>query len=419
MKKIIYILFTFHLSLLTIYAQWYQQYTASSNLLDVSFVNQNTGWASGDGGLIIKTTNGGINWTAQMSGIINRLEGIHAVDSQFVYAVGWFQTILKTTNGGNNWMIIRNGIFGSDPSFFGLYFLNRNTGWMLRNEYVLRTVDGCNTFDSTHINFSYLRDVFFKDASTGVMCTDAAGIFKSTDGGVTWNFITIPLAFEAPDFYKESFIGNTGWVVGAGTNVPGMGPLTWRTTNFGTTWDTIGRVPYPYTHLNYCVFFSSINTGWCGGSYGHVYKTTNSGFNWVEENTQAGTGFVQSMWFYNDSVGWGVGGGGKIIHTTNSGMPVAITQPGNKIPKNFKLMQNYPNPFNSQTTIEFSLPGEGIYKMELYNEIGQLVKEIFNENIKRGNYKISLDASELSSGIYFYVLSSGDIRQSKKLIIIK
>jgi photosystem II stability/assembly factor-like uncharacterized protein len=211
MKKIIYLLLIISLqsAIINLHAQWVQQYTASSNLLDVSFVNQNTGWASGDGGLIIKTTNGGINWTVQISGTTNRLEGIHAVDSQYVYCVGWWQTILKTTNSGINWIAIRNGPQPPPQvgSFYGLYFLNRNTGWMLRNNYILRTTNGGNSFDSSYVIYSYLRDIYFKDYTTGILCGDGSLIMKSTDGGLVWNFVTIPqTTTESHDFYKESFI---------------------------------------------------------------------------------------------------------------------------------------------------------------------------------------------------------------------
>jgi photosystem II stability/assembly factor-like uncharacterized protein len=318
-----FISLTIHIS----HSQWVQQTSGvTSPLYDAHFINQNTGWVCGDNGTIIKTTNGGLNWITQNSGVTNKpLFGIHAVDSQYAYCVGWWQTILKTTNGGNNWIIIRNGPnIAGNGSFFKCFFLNANTGWLLRNNYILRTLNGGQTFDSTQMIYSYTWDIFFKDALTGVLCGDGALIMKSTDGGINWNVITIPLAFEAPNFYRESFIDSIGWIVGAGSNNPAFGPLVWKTTNFGTSWDTISRVSYPYTHENYSVFFSSINTGWCGGTYGHIYKTTNSGFNWQEQNVPI-DGFRGDFWFFNDSIGWAIGGGGRILKTTDGG---SINPPG-------------------------------------------------------------------------------------------
>ncbi|RPI16857.1 MAG: T9SS C-terminal target domain-containing protein [Ignavibacteriae bacterium] len=414
-----YLLFTVCLS----NAQWVVQYNPSTlNLQDVTFINRYTGWACADGGDIVKTTNGGLNWVLQYPGVSGKiLTGIHAVDSQYVYCVGWWQTILKTTNGGTNWLIIRNGQQPPPPvgSFYGIYFLNRTTGWMLRNEYVLRTTNGGNTFDSTHMNYGYLRDIYFKDALTGVMCSDGAGIFKSTDGGIIWNQMIIPQTLtESPDFYKESFKSNIGWVIGRATNTPGLGPNVWRTTNFGTNWDTIGRVPYPYTHENYCVFFSSVNTGWCGGSYGHIFKTTNGGFNWYEQIVLSNN-FRNAFWFYNDSIGWAVGGAGQILKTTNGGTYVSIENISEEIPSQFYLYQNYPNPFNSQTTIEFDIKEKNNYKFIIYNLIGQKIDILLDETLNSGKYKVGYDAGKLSSGVYFYTISSAKYKISRTFILIK
>src|SRR5688572_17416966 len=135
MKKLIYTLIAFTVFHQFTFGQWViQTSTTGVDLLDIEFINQNTGWACGDGGVILKTTNGGINWVQQVSGINNKiLNGIHPVDLNTVYCVGWFQTILKTTNGGTNWQILRNGTVGIDASFFEVFFLNQNKGWLLRN----------------------------------------------------------------------------------------------------------------------------------------------------------------------------------------------------------------------------------------------------------------------------------------------
>ncbi|MGA2669658.1 MAG: YCF48-related protein [Ignavibacteria bacterium] len=432
MKKIIYFLLIFAIFSLfssICYAQWVAQTNPSSNnLLDVSFINRNTGWACGDGGVIIKTTNAGTNWELQNSGVTDKnLFGIHAIDSQYVYCVGWFETILKTTNGGTNWIIIRNGPWGQGASFFGLYFLNRNIGWMLKNFYILRTTDGCNTFDSTLSIFSYLRDIYFKDDLTGILCGDGSLIMKSTDGGVVWNQITIPqTTTESPDFFKESFVGNTGWVVGRGTNTPGLGPNVWTTTNFGTNWDTIGRVPYPYEAENYCVYFSGLSTGWCGGSYGYLFKTPNGGFNWYQQVVPSNY-FRRSMWFYNDSIGWAVGGAGQILYTTTSGQYVGVEKISGEIPKDFHLYQNYPNPFNPSTKIKFDIPNFPLMKgargmsvrLTIYDILGREIATLVNQQLNPGMYEVEWDASNYPSGVYFYKINTESFNQTKRMVLIK
>jgi photosystem II stability/assembly factor-like uncharacterized protein len=403
-------------------SQWVQQVSGtSSNILDVEFINRYTGWTCNHNGEILKTTNGGTNWFQQNSNVQGKiLWGIHPVNESIVYCVGWFQTIIKTTNGGNNWTVIRNGPTGIGASFYELYFINQNTGWLLRDNYILRTTNGCASFDSAYTVYTYLMDIYFKDALTGVLCGDGALIMRSTNGGANWTNIIMPIGTEASDFYKISFVGNTGWVVSrTGANWLG-GYKVYRTLNFGINWDSLCRIPYPIGTENYCVYFSSESTGWCGGSYGHVYKTTNSGFNWIEENTQSNSSFVRSLWFYNDSIGWGVGGGGKIIHTTNSGMPVAIVQLGNESPEEFVLHQNCPNPFNPSTEIKFSIPYSSIVSLKVYNLLGEEIASLINNEYRNsGKYSIKFDGSNIASGVYFYKLEAGLLTSTKKMVLVK
>lgn len=404
-------------------AQWVKQNSGTSSFLnDVSFINSNTGWTCGNGGTILKTTNAGTNWTAQYSGVPNKLlYAIHAVDSNIAYCVGWFETVLKTTNGGANWMALRNGPEGTAKSYFGLYFINPSTGWLLANHYVIRTTNGGMSFDSTYTVYSYLEDVYFRDSMNGVLCGDGSLIMKSTDGGVSWNQITIPLFNgELPDFFKLSFISNTGWIVARGSNNPNLGRLVYKTTNLGASWDTIGRVPYPQGTEAYCVFFSGLNTGWTGGSYGHMYKTTNGGLNWSEQ--LVGGGYKSSIYFVNDNTGWAVGadtGSGLIVYTSSGGQYLSVTQIGTTIPGYFQLYQNYPNPFNNSTAIEFSVPKSDYYKLEIYDLLGRKVRTVFDQFLQPANYKTLFDADNFASGTYFYSLYSANFRVTKKFILIK
>jgi len=91
-------------------------------------------------------------------------------------------------------------------------------------------------------------------------------------------------------------------------------------------------------------------------------------------------------------------------------------------PKYFKLSQNYPNPFNPSTTIKFTIPNsENVLPttLRIYNAIGQQVSELLNKPLSAGIYKLEFDASNLSSGIYFYKLQSGKYVETKKMIILK
>lgn len=81
--------------------------------------------------------------------------------------------------------------------------------------------------------------------------------------------------------------------------------------------------------------------------------------------------------------------------------------------------QNYPNPFNPVTTIEFTLPMREKVRLTLVNSLGQVVKELASSDYPAGKHQITLDASDLSSGIYFYRLQAGSFVDVKKLIVTR
>jgi hypothetical protein len=98
---------------------------------------------------------------------------------------------------------------------------------------------------------------------------------------------------------------------------------------------------------------------------------------------------------------------------------VGIEAVNNEIPNSFVLAQNYPNPFNPATNIKFSVPTAGLVKIAIYDVLGNQVAVIINENLNVGNYKSDFNAYELSSGIYFYKMFSGEFKETKKMILIK
>lgn len=88
-------------------------------------------------------------------------------------------------------------------------------------------------------------------------------------------------------------------------------------------------------------------------------------------------------------------------------------------PTSFALEQNYPNPFNPSTTIKFSIPVETEVHLNVYNALGQEVAEIINSRLKEGYHEVNFEATNLTSGIYFYRLEADKFVDVKKMIIIK
>ncbi|MCF8241755.1 MAG: T9SS type A sorting domain-containing protein [Melioribacteraceae bacterium] len=85
----------------------------------------------------------------------------------------------------------------------------------------------------------------------------------------------------------------------------------------------------------------------------------------------------------------------------------------------YSLAQNYPNPFNPTTNIQFSIPESGLVTLKIYDVLGQEVMNLINQEMNRGVHRIKVDASQLSSGIYFYRLDTGNFTSTKKMLLLK
>ncbi len=91
----------------------------------------------------------------------------------------------------------------------------------------------------------------------------------------------------------------------------------------------------------------------------------------------------------------------------------------NETADKFELKQNYPNPFNPGTKISFKIADIGNVSLMVYDINGKEVEILINKQMLPGNYEVAFDASELSSGIYFYELASGEFIQTKKMLLVK
>ncbi|MBE2255545.1 MAG: fibronectin type III domain-containing protein [Ignavibacteria bacterium] len=101
------------------------------------------------------------------------------------------------------------------------------------------------------------------------------------------------------------------------------------------------------------------------------------------------------------------------------GSSTNISDPSGTIPEKFSLSQNYPNPFNPETNIKFSLPVSGLTKLSVYDVSGRMVAELINTNLVAGEYTYTFSGVSLSSGVYFYKLTSGNFVDVKRMILVK
>ena len=89
------------------------------------------------------------------------------------------------------------------------------------------------------------------------------------------------------------------------------------------------------------------------------------------------------------------------------------------VPTAYDLSQNYPNPFNPTTEFEYSLAKAGQVNVSVFNLLGQKVADLVNTNQKAGKYRVTWNADNLPSGVYFYRLEAGSFSMTRKMLLLK
>ncbi len=108
------------------------------------------------------------------------------------------------------------------------------------------------------------------------------------------------------------------------------------------------------------------------------------------------------------------------MHVDSTGIPTAVRLVNNgKVPTSFTLNQNYPNPFNPATRINFTLSSTDHVTLKVYNTLGRTVAELVDATLMPGTYQAVFDGADLSSGVYFYALSTPTTLQTRKMVLLK
>ena len=412
-----------------VYSQggWYIQLNSpTADIMDLHFINDKTGWAVGFNGSVIKTSNGGVNWVSYNINSDYQLSLVRFVNEKYGFAGGFkfdgdlLPHLFRTTDGGITWTISFQ-VFGTSGVLRSINFINESTGFFGVTYYgvghVYKTTNSGNnwTLLNTNLSTGYsASDIHFVNTSTGYVSSYKVNnqndpivniIIKSTDAGNSWFELhrdTVPYSNSNWNRKVFFFNDNTGYLQ--------RGDL-YKTTNGG-----LNFVSRATGFINtYC--FPSIDTGWCTGYDGKIIKTTNGGNTWISQSLSSGNDLFP-VFFINSQTGW-TGGGGLILNTKSGGI-TTVTQ-STQVAKDHKLFQNFPNPFNPSTNIKFTLASVSEVKLSVWTLLGSHIIDLINENLNAGSYEIEFDAGKysLSSGVYFYTLSSEDFRQTRKFILLK
>jgi len=99
--------------------------------------------------------------------------------------------------------------------------------------------------------------------------------------------------------------------------------------------------------------------------------------------------------------------------------PVGIQPISNVVPEKFELHQNYPNPFNPSTTIRFDVRTSGNVSLKVFDVLGREVAVLADEYLRAGSYERVFEASNLSSGVYFYMLRGDEFEKTLRMVVVR
>jgi len=402
--------------------QWSRQQSGTTaNLRGVWFADSLNGWACGDSGVVLRTSNGGNSWSRQNSGVNMMLEDVFFQSITTGWMAGDSGVVISTTNSGTIW--VRQGAQGRGK---------------------LR-----------YITFSGLIGGVYD----GLIVGDTGTINHTTDGGRTWqggrgvfgtrnlDCIAFKELFRWVIFFEQ--LPNNGW------------SRIWRTTNGGIGWDTLGNLRFPRvldlytlvrsnTELFYWIatkrggLFTSTNAGsvwrvglmespdttidfngitldtltwklWAVGGRGRIASSSDSGKNWQHIPTSVATN-LNEVAFPARDVGWAVGDSGVILHYS---LTLGVRESMSFAPGRFDVGPAYPNPCNPKTRVEIHLPRQVRIVAGVFDILGREAKPLLDEIKQAGAHSLEIDAGSLPSGVYFLRVSAGNRTKIAKLVLIK
>lgn len=281
----------------------------ADNINALAFPTAQTGYAGGSDGVIYKTTNAGLTWSSvnDTNVYMGGINDIHFFDEQNGLAAGSSSKgfyMIRTTNGGQNWTGVSTP---TTSTCYQFYFDSPQNGWITTGSgRFMRTTDGGATWVVATVTgtTSTIYSIRKADASTYFMTGTAGQVYRSTDAGISFSSVTSPL--NVPFYSSEFTDANNGIVFGSNG-------ATYRTTNGGTNWTLIPELAGE-------VIRGSIRIGnriLTAGYRSTMHISTDAGLTWTNPTSP-----YRDFWgIYKESATNYITSGdrGEIHYTTNGG----------------------------------------------------------------------------------------------------
>lgn len=295
-------------------------------ITDIHFIDKDIGWAVGEAGIILYTSDGGNTWERRRAnlgdisdsfGKVNSVSfyGVSFIDRYTGWIVGTHNVVLKTIDGGRTWVKQDVGVkpvpvgpILRDYDFFSIYFADKKNGWIVGffGEIILHTEDGGYTWEiqKTGTN-NVLRGIHFRDKKNGWAVGSHGTILRTRTGGNNRYFLFNGWEKQSDESYGDLqsvfFINeNIGWAIGSN------GAL--KTIDGGRNWNFKKLNISAYSLRS--IFFVNEMEGWIAG-WGGIFHTTDGGKNWTVELSGRNYEIIK-VFFLDKNHGWATGGYGQI-----------------------------------------------------------------------------------------------------------
>ena len=357
---------------------------------------------------MFKSTDNGDTWVEINNGLpIKQIWAVNVLDDVvFVGTNGG--GLYKSTNNGENWENANNGIsstttirdinkfankYYAAASNAGIYVSDNGLDWQQNNTGITGLVATCLLNTGTDLFCGVLQRVYKYDQANSAWVKTSNGLPNSSVNSLAYfsdnsnNYLAAGLYSSVSELAISNDYG-LNWVV-ADNALPNVPVYTVIAVN---------------------------NVLLLGNDYG-VYISDDKGNNW-NDFSQGFTGASYATFLtkgLNDIYVLYKGGVWK--RSISDFITSVKTNEINNL--DYTLNQNYPNPFNPSTNISFILPVGGFVSLKVYDSLGKEVSTLLNEQKHAGSYSINFDATNLTSGIYYYKLSSGNFTQTKKMVLIR
>ncbi|MBI5470849.1 MAG: T9SS type A sorting domain-containing protein [Ignavibacteriae bacterium] len=383
-------------------------------------------------------------WEPCSTGFVNTTASSLTITPTGTLIAGVNGTLFRSTDNGETWTISYDPMWGGVGATALDHLGNVLAG--VGADFLRSTDDGISWHRIAGLGS--LAAIAITGQSTLFTANAGGDVYRSTTNGQNWtkvrtgdgeDYVTSILATQSDNIF-----------LGILRYGPSDGDIL-RSTNNGASWISVGRGQIDDAVLSLAfhpsgkifagtftkgIFVSDesrtswdrANTGmenhhvreivisrggriYAGTAFG-IYSSSDQGSSWTSMNDGLALSFVSSL---------AISPTGDIFAgVQNHGLFRArgLIDEQN-LPDELWLAQNYPNPFNTTTTIEFAVPFPAFTTLKIFNVLGEEVRVLQSEYMTQGVHRIVWDAKDISSGIYFYQLLTGNRALTKRMMLVK